>query len=271
MVGTNSTKSNLIVSVEDVVWKRKGEPILNGINWAVHAGEHWAILGLNGCGKTSLLNMISGYEWPSSGKVYVLGQQLGKIDLHELRKKIGLVSLSMLERYQSRGHLSVLEVALSGKFASIGLYEQVTDSDREQAAALLEKFRVLHLAEKPFFTLSQGEKQKVLIARAWMANPTLIILDEPCNGLDILAREDLLHTIEELAANSEGPTLLYVTHRTEEIMPSFSHALLLKEGQVVAQGKKDEVLTEKYLEETFQLPLNLRWEHGRLYLSGRYS
>lgn len=271
MVGTNGTQNSLIVSVEDVVWKRKGEPILNGITWAVRQGEHWAILGLNGCGKTSLLNMICGYEWPSSGKIYVLGQQLGKIDLHELRKKIGLVSLSMLDRYQSRGHLSVLEVALSGKFASIGLYEKVSEEDRERAISLLERFRVLHLADKPFFTLSQGEKQKVLIARAWMANPALIILDEPCNGLDILAREDLLHTIEELAASSHGPTLLYVTHRTEEIMPSFSHALLLKEGKVVAQGKKEDVLTASYLEETFQLPLNLRWEHGRLYLSGRYA
>lgn len=271
MDGSKHSINHTIVSVENIVWKRSGHPILNHISWTVQPGEHWAILGLNGCGKTSLLNMITGYEWPSSGRIHVLGKQLGKIDLHELRKQIGWVSLAMLDRYQTKAHLSALEVTLSGKFASIGLYDDVSAADREQAKHLLKKFRVLPLADKPFYTLSQGEKQKVLIARAWMANPALIILDEPCNGLDILAREDLLQSIEQLARSEDGPTLLYVTHRTEEIMPSFSHALLLKNGQVVAQGEKKKILTAEFLEETFQLSLNLRWENERLYVSGRYS
>lgn len=271
MDGSSFIESNSIISIQNVVWKRSGKPILNGVSWDVSAGQHWAIVGLNGCGKTSLLNMITGYEWPSSGQIHVLGHQLGRVDLHELRKHIGWVSLSLHDRYQTHSKLTALEVALSGKFASIGIYQTITAVDQEKGLHLLDKFHALHLADKPFFTLSQGEKQKVMLARAWMADPKLIILDEPCNGLDIRAREELLITIEQLASSPKGPTLLYVTHRIEEIMPSFSHALLMQSGQVLAAGEKENVFTPSLLEETFQLPINLHWENNRIYISGRKS
>jgi iron complex transport system ATP-binding protein len=261
------TGKESVVHTKDVRWIREGRTILDQVSWEVKKGEHWAIAGLNGSGKTSLLNIITGYQWPTSGEVHVLGQQLGRVDLRELRKSIGWVSTSLGERYQGRPSDTALEVVLSGKFASIGLYEEPSTVDKENAHKLLQSFHVQHLAEKPYYNLSQGEKQKVIIARAWMANPKLIILDEPCTGLDIAAREELLSTIHNLSTVPEGPTILYVTHHIEEIVPSFTHALLLKDGQVVAAGEKGAVFTAPLLEDTFKLPINLRWESKRAWIS----
>lgn len=156
---------------------------------------------------------------------------------------------------------------MSGKFASIGLYEAPSTDDKDKALQLLQSFHVEHLAEKPYYNLSHGEKQRVILARAWMANPKLIILDEPCTGLDIAAREELLSTIQHLSAVPEGPTLLYVTHHIEEIVPTFTHALLLSKGQVVATGEKDAVFSASLLEKTFNLPVSVRWESNRAWVS----
>jgi iron complex transport system ATP-binding protein len=261
------TKKESVVHTKNVHWVREGRPILDQVSWDVKKGEHWAIAGLNGSGKTSLLNIITGYQWPTSGDVHVLGQQLGRVDLRELRKSIGWVSTSLGERYQGRPSDTAVEVALSGKFASIGLYEEPSTDDRDEALKLLQSFHVGHLAEKSYHNLSQGEKQKVILARAWMANPKLIILDEPCTGLDIAAREELLSTIHDLSAVPDGPTLLYVTHHIEEIVPTFTHALLLSDGQVVAAGEKESVFTAPLLEKTFKLPVNVRWESDRAWVS----
>ncbi|GGK16278.1 ABC transporter ATP-binding protein [Caldalkalibacillus thermarum] len=256
-----------VIDVQRVDWRRNGRTILDDISWQVKRGEHWAIVGLNGSGKTSLLNLICAYEWPSQGEIHVLGQRLGKADIHCLRRSIGWVSPALAERYRAYEHLPAEDIVLSGKFASIGLWQQVDQDDVEQARYYLSLFHVEHKARQPFGSLSSGEQQKVLLARAWMTAPDLIILDEPCSGLDLRAREALLASLDQLAAQENGPTLLYVTHHIEEIMPCFSHALLLKEGRIVAAGKKEEVLNPSMLAEAFGLSLDVAWKHGRAWIS----
>jgi iron complex transport system ATP-binding protein len=252
-----------VISLENIVWHRNGKDILKNVTWTVQKGEHWALLGLNGSGKTSILKMITGYQWPNGGEVSVLGNVFGKTNIPELRKSIGWVSSSLDDQYQSRPSDTALEVVLSGKFASIGLYEQITENDAAKAMELMRQFRISHLADQLIMSLSQGERRRAMIARALMSSPRLLILDEPCNGLDIYSKEELLGTIEEMVAKPGGPTLLYVTHHIEEIVPSISHALLIKSGEVVARGAKASTLTESYLERTFKVPISLAWENGR--------
>ena len=256
-----------VVSLQNVMWKREGKTILDHITWNVSQGEHWVILGLNGSGKTSILNLLTGYQWASNGEVHVLGEKFGQTNIPELRKSIGWVSVAVDERYAGRGTDDALEVVISGKHASIGLYEEVKQEDIVRANALLVELRIEHLAKHPFMKLSQGEKRKVIIARALMGQPKILILDEPCNGLDLFSREQLLETIDRLARVEGGPTLLYVTHHLEEVVPTISHALLINQGKVVAQGEKHSVLTEAYLEKTFQLPVSVNWKEERPWVS----
>lgn len=251
-----------IIALKQVSWRRNGRTILDGISWRVKPGEHWVIIGLNGSGKTSLLNLVTGYEWPSKGEISLLGHPLGRVELRLLRRQIGWVSAALQERYRSQEELSAREVVLSGRFGSIGLWDEVRPEDREEADHLLAQFRIEHRADTPFCLLSSGERQRVLLARAWMAQPQLIILDEPCSGLDIKAREELLATIEELGSR-KGPTMIYVTHHIEEVMPCFTHALLLKGGTIVAQGPKGEVLAADKLSATFDLAVTVEWHDGR--------
>ncbi|KON68756.1 ABC transporter ATP-binding protein [Peribacillus butanolivorans] len=256
--------SNNVISLKNINWKRNGNQILNGVSWEVQTGEHWALLGLNGSGKTSLLKMITGYQWPNSGgEVSVLGNIFGKTNIPELRKSIGWVSSSLDQEYQSRPNDTALEVVLSGKFASIGLYEEITENDIKKANKLLDQFRIKHLSNQFIQSLSQGEKRKAMIARALMSSPRLLILDEPCNGLDIYSKEELLTTIEDLTAAPNGPTILYVTHHIEEIVPSITHALLINSGNVIAKGDKKNTLTESLLEKTFRVPITLEWDNDR--------
>ncbi|MDQ0216941.1 ABC transporter ATP-binding protein [Peribacillus cavernae] len=259
----SQTNSSSVISVKNIDWKRNGKQILNEVSWDVQMGEHWALLGLNGSGKTSLLKVITGYQWPNSGEVSVLEKRFGKTNIPELRKSIGWVSASLDDQFQTRLSDTTLEIVLSGKFASIGLYEEITEGDVERGKQLLEQFKIRHLADQSITSLSQGEKRKAMIARALMASPRLLILDEPCNGLDIYSKEELLSTIEEMIAAPDGPTLLYVTHHIEEIVPSISHALLINSGNVIAKGDKKTTLTESLLEKTFNVPMSLEWENER--------
>jgi iron complex transport system ATP-binding protein len=256
-----------VVSLQNVMWKREGKTILDQISWDVKTGQHWVILGLNGSGKTSILNLLIGYQWASKGDIMVLGQKFGQTNIPELRKSIGWVSVSVDERYAGRGSVSALEVVISGKYASIGLYEEVSANDIREANELLSELRIGHLAKQPFMKLSQGEKRRVIIARALIAQPKILILDEPCNGLDMFSREQLLETIEQLTSVEGGPTLLYVTHHIEEVVPTISHALLINNGKIVAQGAKHQTLTESNLEKTFQLPVTIKWEDDRPWVS----
>ncbi|MFS0574805.1 ABC transporter ATP-binding protein [Sporosarcina sp. 179-K 3D1 HS] len=254
-----------IVSLKDVHFQRGTKKILHNIDWAFQKDEHWGILGLNGSGKTSLLNIISAYQFPSSGEVTVLGNKFGKTNLPELRKQIGFVS-SSLERFSSYFQNDPVErIIVSGKFASFGVYEEVTDADWDRVDQLLEDFRLSYLKGKSVQLLSEGEKRRVLIARALMSDPKMLILDEPCSGLDILSREQFLQALETVAHN--GCHIVYVTHHIEELVKEITHVLLLKDGQLVAAGPKMDVLTDDLLTETFNVPVTVQWGEGRPYLS----
>lgn len=231
----------MMIDACHVSWRREKKEVLRDITWQVRKGEHWAILGLNGSGKTTLLKMINGYIWPTTGTLSVLGRRFGTVDLRDLRKKIGWVSSALADRISPDD--SPESVILSGRFATIGLYQNITAEDRDRARSLLKRLDCIAYAERPFGTLSQGERQRVLIARALMASPELLILDEPCNGLDIFARERLLSIIQQLAARPDAPTLIFVTHYVDEILPCFDHTLLLKAGMIYQTGRTVEMLT----------------------------
>lgn len=255
----------MIIDLYNVSWKRGQRMILQHINWTVKEKEHWCILGLNGSGKTTLLEMINGYIWPTTGKITVLGHPFGEYDLRELRKSIGWVSTAMQQKFYASEQ--ALQIVLSGKFATIGVYDQIEDADMAKAAALMEKLGCAALMERTFNTLSQGERQRVLIARALMGDPKLLILDEPCTGLDLFAREQLLKMIETIAVQENGPTLLYVTHHIEEILPCFTGTLLLKQGQVFASGASEDMLESDMMSDFFDVPVHIVRESGRNWLS----
>ncbi|KON88285.1 molybdenum ABC transporter ATP-binding protein [Sporosarcina globispora] len=252
-----------VIALDKISWKRNGKQILDNVSWEVREGEHWALLGLNGSGKTTILQMITGYQWPNGGRVTVLGHIYGKTNIPELRKSIGWVSTSLDDKFQFRPSDTALEIVLSGKFASIGLYQEITQQDLDKANDLMQQFNISRVQNQTLNSLSQGEKRKAMIARALMASPQLLILDEPCNGLDIYSKEELLSSIEKMTAEPDGPTVIYVTHHIEEIVPSITHTMLLKEGKVISQGKKGETLTDSLLAETFRVPMSVDWENGR--------
>lgn len=256
----------MVLQLENVWLNRDGTWILKDINWNVKKGEHWVLFGLNGAGKTALLDLINAYYFPTKGKAIVLGKEFGKVPLEpDLRRKIGLVSSSLQQKFYDTDN--AFEIVLSGAYASIGLYETPTDEIRQKAVSLLKKFGCFDYANREYSTLSQGERQRVLIARALMADPELLILDEPTNGLDFIARELLLEDIERIAAAPGGPTLLYVTHHVEEILPVFSKILLLKKGEVFASGKISELISEQVLSEFMEFPVNVMWSNDRPLLS----
>lgn len=234
---------------------RDDEYILNNINWKVKEREHWAVLGLNGSGKTTLLNIINGYIFPSKGDVTILGETFGQSDLRELRKSIGVVSSSLQDRLYKEE--CAQDVVLSGKFSTIGLYDETEEKDLIHALNLLKQLNCIQIARKPYKILSQGEKQKVLIARALFNNPKLLILDEPCTGLDIISREKLLETVSMLSLDKDGPTLIYVTHRVEEILPAFTKTLLLKKGKIHSKGETEKLLTDKNLTDFYDINVQI--------------
>lgn len=256
-----------ILQLDEVTWRRQGQPILKGINWQVYEGEHWAILGLNGSGKTSILNIITGYSYPTSGSVKVLDTKFGEASLPKLREEIGYVS-SALDRFGSTFNKQrVNQIILSGKFSSIGLYsnQEVTDEDSALAQEILQQLRIDYLSDQAYSTLSQGEKRRVLIGRALMNQPRLLILDEPCSGLDILAREELLNRMGSIVGLDCH--LIYVTHHIEEITPAITHILLIRDGEVVTSGPKEQVLSSENLSHTFKVDVKVRWENDRPWIS----
>ncbi|EUJ25852.1 ABC transporter ATP-binding protein [Listeria cornellensis FSL F6-0969] len=225
--------------------KRDGKILLDSIDWSVKNKENWAVLGLNGSGKTTLLKLLNGYLWPTSGSLNVLGHQFGETSLPELRKSIGWVSSSLQQ--QLREYDFAESIVVSGKFASIGLYQETTIEEKESARSILIECGGEELIGKRYAVLSQGERQIVLIARALMGKPELLILDEPCTGLDIFAKKSLLDRIKVITKLPTAPTILYVTHHTEEILPCFNHTLLLKEGKKYDSGLTHTMLTKEKL------------------------
>ncbi|MBX3746621.1 MAG: ATP-binding cassette domain-containing protein [Verrucomicrobiae bacterium] len=234
--------------------------LLADIHWTVAPGQHWVILGANGSGKTSLLAALTGYLTPTAGTLELLGHRYGQAHWPELRKRVGLVSSALRQWFHDDE--PALEIVAGGRYATIDLRERLRPADARQAAALLALVDVPSLADRPWAFLSQGERQRVLIARGLMAQPDLLILDEPCAGLDPVARERFLDLVSRLG-HSPHPALVLVTHHVEEIAPVFRHALLLHAGRVAAAGPVKETLTSTSLSRIFGAPLQLRQSRGR--------
>lgn len=254
-----------VLEISNLKIQRGGVTILDGVTWRVERSQHWAILGANGSGKTSLLSALTGYLMPTAGDIVLLGMKYGKTDWRELRKKIGIVSSSV--RQMMSDEEPALETVVSGKFAMIDFWGKLSRADKNQGLKILRQIECLHLASREWRVLSQGERQRVLIGRALMARPRVLILDEPCAGLDPAAREHFLQFLQRLGTSRNAPSLILVTHHVEEIMPVFSRALILRGGKVLAAGEKSETLTTKNLSAAFGAKLRLRSRGGRFEMS----
>jgi iron complex transport system ATP-binding protein len=253
-----------ILSVEGLEIVRDGTRILHNVTWSVAPGQHWVILGSNGSGKTSLLSALTGYLSPTLGEISVLGETYGASDWRDLRRQVGLVSSSI--RQMMAEEEPALTTVISGKYAMIDYWGQVKAADRVEAARILRRVEASYLVERPWRVLSQGERQRVLIGRALMAKPRLLILDEPCAGLDPVAREHFLSFLQRLGGQRGAPALLLVTHHVEEIVPVFTHALLLRAGEVIGAGETGRMLTSARLSEVFGATCRLQGRAGRYLL-----
>ena len=245
-----------ILEITNLRIERDSTVILNNVSWRVEPGQHWAMLGANGSGKTSLLSALTGYLMPTSGEMVLLGQRYGEADWRELRQHIGLVSSSV--RQMMADTEPALDSIVSGRYAMIDFLGRPSRRDQVEAKKILRQIECAHLATRPWSVLSQGERQRILIGRALMARPQLLILDEPCAGLDPAAREHFLQFLQRLGQKKNSPTLVLVTHHVEEIMPVFSHVLILKAGGVLAAGSKAAVLKTEVLARAFDARVHLR-------------
>ncbi|SCW35178.1 iron complex transport system ATP-binding protein [Streptococcus equinus] len=243
------------ITLENVTLSRQNKPLLKDITWKVNKGEHWAILGLNGSGKTSLLKLITAEYWTSQGNVEVLGNKFGGTDISNMRTKIGIVGSFIAERLSP--HMLAEKIVLTGKYKSSILYTEYGEKELNEARQMLISIGGEHLLGRIYASLSQGEKQLLLIARSLMEEPEILILDEATSGLDLFAREKLLRQIEQITTLPKTPTILYVTHHAEEITRSFTHVLLLKKGQIIAEGPKNEVLTETILSDFYDQKVSI--------------
>lgn len=235
----------MIISMKNVSYRRQGKNLLEDINWEFKEGERWAILGLNGAGKSTLLRILMAEFWKSSGDLTVLGVEFGRGDIPSLRTKIGVVGSFLAERFPI--DLTAEQIVLTGKYKSSILYKEYGQAEIDEATAMLREIRAGHLIGRTYASLSQGERQLLLIARSLMENPAILILDEATVGLDLLARERLLQHINHICQLPTAPAIIYVTHHAEEITSNFSHVLLLKEGKVLTQGPKEKILTPELL------------------------
>ena len=256
-----------IINIENARVFLSGREILKNINWQVKRGERCFILGANGAGKTTLVRMLMGYAWPLFGaRVEVLGHRFGTVNLQEVRRRIAWVSPLMHQWLNSERNWTGREMVLSGPDATIGLFRDPTPEEEERAASLLRSLRAEELADREVNTMSSGEQVKVLLARALMTDPELMILDEPSVYLDIAGREFLLHTIAELASSHPQLTIIFITQRIEDILPEFSRGMILRQGEILSYGERNDVLTEENLRRTFDLDIRLiHAANGRLW------
>ena len=256
-----------LLEIRGLTVRRGRVALLNGVDWRVSRGEHWAVLGPNGCGKTSLLRVLMGYLTPGAGAISLLGRHYGETDWRELRLQVGLVTSALQASVPPAE--TAMETVISGKYAQLDLWADFTRADRAAAVRWLRFTGGAKLATRPWEVLSQGERQRVLIARALIARPRLLILDEPCAGLDPVAREDFLQFATALARRRHAPALVLVTHHVEEITPAFTHALVLRAGRVVAAGPRRTALTARTLGAAFGTPVRLTSRGDRLHLTLR--
>ena len=257
-----------ILELSDISVRRGDRVILGPLNWQVLEGERWVILGPNGAGKTTLLQICSSLIHPTTGEINILGEKLGKVDVFELRTRIGLTSSALVE--QLPADELVMDVVLTAAYAMLGRWQEKYDLwDESRAMALLTALGVRELGERLFGSLSEGEKKRVQIARALMADPELLLLDEPASSLDLGGREDLLRRIESLSKDPLAPATVIVTHHIEEIPVGTTHALLLREGAVVAQGEVASVITDQNLTQAYGLAITVQTEGGRFFARAR--
>jgi iron complex transport system ATP-binding protein len=243
-----------VLDLQGVTIRRGTATILDGLTWRVREGERWVVLGRNGAGKTTLLQVAAGRMHPSSGTADLLGSRMGRVDVFELRPRIGLSSASLADRIPPGE--SVRDVVLTAAYAVTGRWrETYEEQDEARAADLMAAFGVTHLAGRRFGSLSEGERKRAQIARSLMSDPELLLLDEPAAGLDLGGREELVGALAELAGDRRSPVLVLVTHHVEEIPPGFTHLLLLRDGRVHAAGSLDETLTAENLSGAFGLDL----------------
>ena len=242
-----------------------GREIIHDLSWTVRRGERCFILGANGAGKTTLVKMLMGYAWPVYGaEVNVLGCRFGSTNLVELRKRIAWVSPCM-QQFTST-EWSGLEMVLSGIDGTLGLFRKPLETEITAARELMARFRCEHLADQQIFTMSSGEQVKILIARALMTKPELVILDEPSVYLDLAGREFLLNEIAAIAAKLPDVTIIFITQRIEDIMPAFNRGMIIADGRILYCGDREQVLTEENLRTAFGLPVRLvRNRAGRLW------
>lgn len=247
---------DLLIHFEGISLCRDGRTLVGPLDWSVELDERWVIIGPNGAGKTSLLRIAAATEHPSAGVAYVLGEQLGRVDTTELRARVGLSSSALAQRIPDGE--TVRDLVISAGYAVLGRWRERYDAvDHDRAVDLLESLGAEHLADRTFGTLSEGERKRVLIARALMTDPELLLLDEPAAGLDLGGREELVARLADLAADPDAPAIVLVTHHVEEIPVGFSHCLLLAEGRPVAAGLLSDVLTSENLSAAFGQSISL--------------
>jgi iron complex transport system ATP-binding protein len=251
-----------VVGMTGVDVVRGDTHLLRGVDWTVEADHRWVILGPNGAGKTTLLQLAAAQMHPTRGEVRLLGETLGAVDVFELRPRIGLTSAALAQRIAPSETTG--DIVVSAGYAVVGRWRERYDvHDLTRAGMLMEQWGVAQFAHRPFGTLSEGERKRAQIARALMPDPELLLLDEPGAGLDLGGREDLVARLSDLAKYHYAPAQVLVTHHVEEIPPGYTHALLLRGGEVVAAGPADDVLTDEALSETFGLALSLTRTDGR--------
>lgn len=246
----------------DVVVRRDGRNIVDHVTWQVADDQRWVVLGPNGAGKTTLLQLADTLMHPTSGTVTVLGETLGRTDVFEIRPRIGFSSSAMAKRIPREE--TVLNVVLTAAYSVTGRWnEQYENIDERRALRVLGEWKLDHLADRTFGTLSDGEQKRVQIARAVMTDPELLLLDEPTASLDLGSREELLSLLSGYASSPTTPAMVVVTHHVEEIPVGFTHVLLLREGGIVAAGPISETLTVDALTEAFGMPIVVSSEDGR--------
>jgi iron complex transport system ATP-binding protein len=262
--GDDAADPDLLIDFRKVSLRRGGQVLVGPVTWSVELDERWVVIGPNGAGKTSLLRIAAAMEHPSSGKAYVLGERLGRVDMSELRARVGLSSSALSQRVPE-GEV-VRDLVVSAGYAVLGRWrERYDDVDYAQAVDMLESVGAEHLADRTYETLSEGERKRVLIARSLMTDPELLLLDEPAAGLDLGGREELVARLADLAADPDAPAIVLVTHHVEEIPQGFSHCLVLSEGQVVASGLLSDVLTTENLSKAFGQSIALDVIDGRYF------
>ncbi|NOY09127.1 MAG: ATP-binding cassette domain-containing protein [Spirochaetes bacterium] len=262
------SENQAVIECQDISLIINGTSILKGINFKLTKGEHCVLLGLNGSGKTSLLKLMSGYGYPSEGKLKVLGKYFGEIDLRILRKRIGWVHMDL--KYDIPPFMNSIEVVISGNRGSLVIYEDAEKSELDRAMHFLELMNAGKIINRRFGSLSTGERQKVLIARALSMDPEILLLDEPCLGLDPVSREEFLASVSGMLIKRRDLTVLYVTHHIEEIPEIFERMMIMDRGNILVQGTRDAVLKKEILSHIYGDEFTIKRSGKRYYLQFKY-